>query len=1055
MKPLFHLVLLLWLVLSQATAQDLYKPLPGGIPLQYGGYPATDLVLDGQVLLPEEAHQYYQEMSANTRGRWTLAELDPQPNAYWQNKISVPVNAGADDLPIKDQLDSVSFLSFAETRSDVYRFTAGKDQSIYSVYMGIKSHNLLVRKNLLRKLGYYVPEIKYLKSLKVQFKTVAERDEFLQDFQATVGRDTDRWITASPVGVNYFYAQDLLIMEDQNSITNLAVGYLDESIIDGRRVFNSLLLPYALTDMPESINMFGWAHGRIYSENVLLPYESGDNFSCTNDDAVWMAKRILALTENDWREIAENSHLPGPVAELLFEKLKSRRNHLGTLFKIKEKKLPVNSNLTDQDGVVKNGKLEQEFFEGYGRRFKIPDPESPLSFGEMSSVLKTKAINTGLELLVSAMNSASFMSNDIESKISEVNSQINSKAENLIREGKPLSGLVESYAFPTVSGRLLLSRDVVAGSYLGTDNMIQLVDTIGVSINAGLVSGLAGVFTKTGEYAPAIKSNAYVPVSLRGNANASFTRSYAHVKPITSVKKALKYKFHNVLIPLVKARQARVFKKEVAERDFDRINELVAQERTKEFEKIYEAITTQLEVGESVIITDSVSLSAAAEAAVPLYTVVNARARVGGSSVVISRLHILRKSQTVIQIYKDLGQSNGYELTLALDKFIPILKMSQKGNKGSARTKFYNVNLSPGSKNLKNQLNALASVFRHNSLAALDKEQKPYVVKHKFSETSPGVGLLIFRLNSVNSVDNISVQAPNGDEKNFVRRYKGHSIGMDFESYLQDMIGLFSSKLLKTTFSPSSFSQNNPGFTFHGKAFTKVQVFEGEVDAKGNVQRPYTKLTRIWNGWQIKQKKALEILREMKERYKFNFLPEEVLAQTKKIFLYNFNVNLFVHKEGIASLMAKDDKAIESIFMKFQSRDMTNFTNDNTLTHSGIKRLLRWKKKYQKNMESNDLKGASNYLLKMVSMIERKLTVEGYEAMFGSKANFLLMAKIDGFRIGDEKGEQPLVSNTFGMVGNDNLNGPTADVLEFFRYTGSEGMTEGEFYVNWLLGRLI
>ncbi len=74
--------------------------------------------------------------------------------------------------------------------------------------------------------------------------------------------------------------------------------------------------------------------------------------------------------------------------------------------------------------------------------------------------------------------------------------------------------------------------------------------------------------------------------------------------------------------------------------------------------------------------------------------------------------------------------------------------------------------------------------------------------------------------------------------------------------------------------------------------------------------------------------------------------------------------------------------------------------------------------------------------------------------MFGN-GNFLLMAKIDGFRIGDENGDQGLVSNTFGTRGEDNLSGPTADILEFFRVTGSETMTEGEFYVNWMLGRII
>lgn len=1054
MTLLLRLVLSLWLSVGFVFAQELYKPVAGAIPLQYGGYPATDLVLDGQTLLPEEAHQYYVEMNRHTRGKWTLAELDPEQSDIWKNNLSRPLELSQDNLPIKDQLDSVSFVSYSLTRLENYRFTVAKDHSFYLAYMGPKVHNFLLRKNLLRKLGYRVPPVKYLKSLKVEFNTSAERDEFLSDFQATVGRDIERWVTSAPEGMNFFYAQDLIIMEDQNTIPNLSVGYLDEETIDSRRVFNSLIVPYALTDMPESINMFSWAHGRIFSENVLLPYEHADTFTCTNDDAVWMAKRLIALTEADWKEIAEKSYLPEPVAALLFEKLKARRNHLASLFRLKTQKLSVDSKLTDQDGIVKNGKLEKEFFEGYGRRFKVPDPESPLSFGEMSSVFKAKALNTGIELLVNAMNSAPWMGTDVDSKIDEINSEAATKADALLKEGKPLKGLVDSYIFPTVSGKLILSRDIVAGSYLGTDNLIQLVDTLGVSVNAGAVGGLAGVFAKTGSYSPALKGASWMPVSLGAQASASFTRTYAHVKPITSVKKALKYPFKNVLIPIVKKKQGKVISKE-AEKDYDKINAMVRAEREKEYEQIFQAITDQLEIGESVIITDSISVGAAAEAGMSLYGVVNARLKAGGNSLVLSRLHILRKSATVIQVYKDIGQNNGYDVTLGLDQFIPLVKVVQKGNKGFAKTKFYNVNLIAGAKDFRGKLDALSSVFKHNSLAALDKEQKPYVVKHSFNETNPGAGALIFRWNHLNSVDRINVQAPNGAEKKFLRRYKGHSIGMDFESYVQDMIGLFSSKVFKTQFSPGSFSQSNPGYTFHGKAFTKIQIFEGELDENDKVQKPYTRLSRIWNGWKIKQKGAIKILKDMKERYKFNFMPEEVLAQTKKLFLYNFNVNLYVHKEGIAALVAKSDKQIEDMFLKFQSRDMTNYTGDDALTNSGIKRLLRWKKKYLKEMEKNDLKGASDYMLKMVSLIERKLTVEGYEVAFGSRANFLLMARVEGFRIGDENGDQTLTSSTFGMLGNDNLNGPTADVLEFFRYTGSESMTEGEFYVNWMLGRLI
>jgi hypothetical protein len=166
-------------------------------------------------------------------------------------------------------------------------------------------------------------------------------------------------------------------------------------------------------------------------------------------------------------------------------------------------------------------------------------------------------------------------------------------------------------------------------------------------------------------------------------------------------------------------------------------------------------------------------------------------------------------------------------------------------------------------------------------------------------------------------------------------------------------------------------------------------------------------------------------------------------------------VNLYVHKEGITSLANQKDEDLKEIFKKYQNRDQTNYTGDDVLVNSGIVRLLRWKKKYLKLMAKNDVDEASNYLLKMVSIIERKLSVEGYAAAFGSKANILLLARIDGFRIGDEDGDTPIQSSTFGMLGNDNLNGPTAEVMEFFRQTGTESMTEGEFYVNWLMGRLI
>lgn len=1043
------------LLTVSAFAKEAYKPIPGAIPLQYGGYPASDLVVDGKVLLPEEANDYYLEKNKATRGKWTLAELNPEENSVWKNVLGAPLVENQDELLIKDELDEVSFTSYAMNKLGNYRFTVSKDHSFYIAVMGTKVHNYLLRKNLLRKLGYSVAPVKYLKSLKVQFKSERERDDFLTDFQDYVGRDRDRWITSAPKGETYFYAQDLIIMEDQNTVTNLSSGILDSSMMEGKRIYNSLLVPYALTDIPESVNMYSWANGRIFSENVLLPYEYKEVFNCSNDDAVWMAKRIMALTEQDWIEIVDKAHLPEPVAALLIEKLKSNRNHFGSLFKLKPKKLAVNSDYTDQDGYVKNGKLEKEFFEGYGRRFKIPDPDSPLSYGEMKSFVTSKVMSQGIEMLVSAFNSnVPYLSNDIEDKIKTINNEVATKAEAKLNEGKPLKGLVDGYILPTVSGKLILGRDIVAGSYLGTDNMIQLVDTIGISVSAGAYGGVAGVFAKTGEYSPALGGASYLPVSISGTGNLSITRNYAHVKPITSVKKALKYPFKNMLIPWLKRKQGQTLESQT-KMDFDKINAMAKSERDKEYNKIFETISQELEVGESLIITDSINMNASAEAGLSLYGVVNVRGKLGGSSYVLSRLHILRKSQSVVQVYRDLGQNNSAEITMALEKFIPILKVSTKGSKGSAKTKFFNVSLIPGESNFKQKLGALASVFMHNSTEVLAREQKPYIVSHSFTEKNPAAGALIFRYNNMNSVDNITVKAPNGDQKNYIRRYKGYTTGIDFESFGMDLVGLLISKITGSQFSAGALSSSNAGFSFMGKAFNKIQIFEGEMMDDKKTFKPYTRLTRIWNGWQTKKKKAIKILEDIKERYKFNFMPSEVLAQTKKLFLYNINVNLFVHKEGIASLVKINEKEIKEIWKRHQTRDMTNYTGDDVLVNSGVDSFLGWRKKYLKLMEKNDVKKASDYLLKMVAKVEQKLSVDGYAEIFGGKENFLIRASIEGFRIGDENGDQPLVSSSFGMVGNDNMNGPTADMLEFFRQTGSESMTEGEFYVNWLIGRLI
>src|SRR5690606_33410749 len=330
---------------------------------------------------------------------------------------------------------------------------------------------------------------------------------------------------------------------------------------------------------------------------------------------------------------------------------------------------------------------------------------------------------------------------------------------------------------PTVGGNLIVNREVVAGSYLGTDNLIQLVDTVGASINAGVYGGITGIYSKTGGtyLSGGEVLRQFSPVTLDANAQMFLNRTYAHVKPIQSVQKALKYPFKNMFIPLLKRKYAHVFDKLQTEG----FSELDVESSNKEMDEMVKLLNENLETGESLIITDTLGGSLVASAGMNLYNVVKVNLNVKPNKYVVSRLHIYRASDNEIHIYKDLGNVNAIEVALGVNKFVPILKVTVKGTKGNGRSKYYRVNIAEQADNITraDSLRALRSVLLSGSLATLDQVQKPYVVSHKFTEKNFKLGIFVLRWNRLNTSDHIRVSSPTGAEKKLYRRNKGKTFG--------------------------------------------------------------------------------------------------------------------------------------------------------------------------------------------------------------------------------------------------------------------------------------
>ena len=1219
--------------LCDIEALKSYNPIQGTIPLSYGHMPSTDLVCDseecgagtvkGETLTPRDAAAYYHQRFQETRCQWTLADLDPQEDkSIWSNTIGAKIDSDEDELPLFD-MDSVEFISEGWARLGSYRVTVNKANKFgvpkqYTLILSKNVHNYLLRKGLLEKLGYIIPPVKHVKRLKVQFPSNSIKKEFIKNLSVNNAGSFDRWVLSDTK--KEVVLQDIVVMEDQEFRLNLAKGYVSADLFQGKRIYDSLIIPYALTDVPESINMFDWTVGRVYSENVILKYPTAKEFNTSKDDAIWMVRRIMKLTKRDWEEIVDQTALPPSVKLLLLNKLMNRRNHLGMLFKVENINLPVNHVVSNHND-LEDGKLTKEFYDGYARRFKIPDPESPLAYSELKSFFKSKSITTGIDLLMNAFNSSKFLSTDIGSKIEQFHEELAENVATSITTGESTKTPVSTFLFPTVSGNLVLNREIVAGSYLGTDNLIQLVDTFGASVSAGVFGGVTGIYTKTGDTVPDGAGGSlrqYVPVDLTANAKVYLNRTYAHVKPITSVQKALKYPYKNMMIPLLKNKYGHYFDslmndeydklenqdkvqinttsynhlslktdevlstyKEINEQVKDEnvvraleelvktiaeskneylettkkqdtvsvakrilgksqvlknainsvyvtysdcradsikkvddyysivereikgkdefgkeivesietvicgvnkkgkmdknLNQVISatdeviqtatihayrldeKEREHDLGKVTNLLNNNLEVGESLIVTDTIGGALTVGAGVNLYNVINVKASVKPNKMVVSRLHIHRVNETEIHVYKDLGNVNGIEIAMSAEKFVPILKITFKATKGRGRTKFYKVNIGAiedkyeGTPNIHrvDNMKALRSVFLTGSVTALDNVKKPYTIVHKFKEKNTKFGITVLRWNWLKNTDNITITSPEGHEKKMYRRIKGKTSGVDYENYAKDLVDLLVGKLANTNYSISSFNKGNPGFTFMGKAKNKITSYEGLYTDNGTIEKPYVKLSRVWNGWKMKKKKALKLLKEIKKKYAFDFFEEEVLSQTEELFLYNINVNFFVYDTGLKYMLALPENKVKKIWTHYQSRRSTTYSGKDVLERSGYYRFLRYRKSYSKYLIENNQEKLSEIVIKLVETVEDKLRISGIAQIFGGGNNVFAVAKIDGFRVGDENGDKKLMSNSFGRIGTENLDGPLSRLKRFM------GVTTGEFNMSWLLGRVI
>ena len=94
----------------------------GLIPTEYGARPATDLVYEGDLLLPDDAHELY----LKSEGDFDLSSLNPDDTSVlWKNTPPKAYNSKEDILEI-DEKRGMEYEDMVPSRTGRFRFTVSQ-----------------------------------------------------------------------------------------------------------------------------------------------------------------------------------------------------------------------------------------------------------------------------------------------------------------------------------------------------------------------------------------------------------------------------------------------------------------------------------------------------------------------------------------------------------------------------------------------------------------------------------------------------------------------------------------------------------------------------------------------------------------------------------------------------------------------------------------------------------------------------------------------------------------------------------------------------------------
>lgn len=1031
MKFLLALIFLQYLCCS-AYAQGMVT-----IPLENTRLASDDLEFEGRILRSDEAHLL------GMKGL-DLSKLNPAASALWNNEKQ-NLSDQADSIDIQEN-ETLQFGGALLSASGLFRFNATVGNITAIIHLDKTIHTMLLRKNILRLMGYKVPAIKWFKRLTINFNSQEEMTDFLdsQIPRATLGA-ASRWVESKDITLLSVVLHDIAVtIPSFDDHYNLAQGTPPQIL--NSRTLRALILPYALADLGESVNKFEWIVGRISDNEILLPHFTRGIFPTSMDDAKWALNQLKNISLDDFHKAVELSHFPPEVAKLVTEKILSRRNSLFRLFSVKTPELAVKLDIT-QLPYLMNGKIIKEDWKGFASRFAHGDPESP--FKDFHWYALTKLQSILFDNLMERANKELSVFDPKEERNKFIMDQFNEGLDHFVKTGEFLSFPVRTWFSPLADLNLSASRDVVLGNYLGTDNLVQVADTLGWSVRLG---GQLGV------------ENIYIAPTLAVTGTLGISKSWSHIKPIRNLKDALKEPYRNMAVPLLKWQ---------INKDLKRLKDLASskdpnsdwdlKKDDSELSQIITHLNKNLGVGESLLYTENLAPFLGAQAifnnmVLPL----NVRLAASANVTLIRRVQIYRRDANTIQVYDDYGHGKGWTFDVTLEKFIPIIRLGWRGQNGKYSIRLHEVVIDPSIKDnpkLFDNAHALSQFLQTGSSELLEAGEKPNIVESHYKDKTARLGILAWRYKKLKTQTHFEIKSRDGLEGRYVSYTDEKQTGWNWEAFSKDFIN-YGIKQLVPAVEWGGNPFQNPAETLAGMGTTTGVRFEASLDEAGKHEERFMRLSDNWEGWSAKVKTVQKKMLGINKKFGFSVFDSASIENAKKLQLFKVSVNLNLYENGIKKLSSISEDHLIEIEQLYEAKSalgncsikdkkLRMLSNGKSYRACGIlSTLLYQNSKCKKKLQGDEGQEiGTKCLVTLFRHIYEKLNYTEIANLIG-RDNIFVHGSVNGFRNGEEVLNDPILSNTDGTVGGNFWDGPF-DIIQ--RMLGING---GEFHGYWLRDRL-